>query len=86
MYSLIILALLAVALAVLMFLDKRSVKNMTYDKLLEKCKKLIDEGKMDKVQGTLMHHPKILLLHFNELQTALTDYAREVDSRNANND
>lgn len=74
-----------IAFIVLNVLDKRIVKNMTKDKLLDKCKKLIDEGKADKVQATLMHHPKLLLLHFNELQTALTNYAREVDSRNANN-
>ena len=84
MYSLIMIAVLVIALVVLKILDNRSVKNMTKDKLLTKCKKLIDEGKTSQVQSTLMHHPKLLLLHFNELQTALTDYAREVESRNTN--
>lgn len=85
MVSCILFFVFVVTYIVLKIIDNRSVKNMTKDKLLEKCKKLIDEGKVDRVQATLMHHPKLLLLHFNELQTALTDYAREVDSRNVNN-
>ena len=54
---------------------------MTYDKLLIDCKKLIDDGKYDKMQNYLMRHPKLLITHFTELQTALTDYARSVDSK-----
>lgn len=57
---------------------------MTYDKLLTKCKEYINLGKINEMQRFLMHHPKILLLHFNELQTALTEYAREVESRSVN--
>ena len=63
------------------FLDQRRVKAMTKERLIEKCKKLIDEGKFDRVQVTLMHHPMLLLKHFDELKTVLSDYAREVDSR-----
>lgn len=81
----LIICILAVPLTVYMIIDIRSVKNMTKDKLIEKCKKLIDEGKVSRVQSTLMHHPRLLLLHFNELQTTLTDYAREVESRLTDN-
>lgn len=53
---------------------------MTKDKLLEKCKALIDKGEYSKMQSVLLSHPKLLLQHFNELQTVLTDYASYVES------
>lgn len=65
------------------YFRRREAKRMTYDKLIEECKQLIDDGKYDKMQSKLLRHPKILLQHFNDLQTALTEYARVVDARNA---
>ena len=76
----IILAVAFIAVTLIYFyIDRRRVKNMTKVKLIEKCKKLIDEGRADKVENTLMHHPLLLLQHFNELQTTLSDYARTVE-------
>lgn len=78
------LVALAVSVVVYTIVDRVRVKKMTVEKLLEKCKKLIDEGHADRVQGVLLHHPKLLLVHFNELQTRLTEYARAVDEKNNN--
>ena len=58
---------------------------MTYEKFVSTCKRLIDEGKYDKLQSTLRLHLKLTLTHFNELQTTLTDYAREVEAREVKN-
>ena len=63
------------------FLDQRRVKAMTKERLIEKCKKLIDEGNFDRVHSTLMHHPMLLLKHFDELKTVLSDYACGLESR-----
>ncbi|MBD5585733.1 MAG: hypothetical protein HDQ88_11675 [Clostridia bacterium] len=73
------LVALLVGLIVSRIVDSRSVKLMTKDKLIENCKKLIDKGRVSQVQQTLLHHPKLLLLHFNELQTTLTEYAQSVE-------
>lgn len=71
---------LAIVIAVAMqIISILRVKKMTKDKLIEKCKKLIDSGRVSAVQSTLMRHPKLLLIHFNELQTTLTEYARSVE-------
>lgn len=66
------------------YLEKRKASKMTKDALFKKCKGLIDEGKFDKLQSTLLRHPKLLLMNYNELQTTLTEYAREVESRVGN--
>lgn len=59
------------------------VKKMTKEKLIERCKKLIDLGKCARVQSLLLKHPKLLLMYFNELQETLTEYAQSVeDSKN----
>lgn len=55
---------------------------MTKERLIEKCKKLIDGGHVSSVQSVLLRHPKLLLLHFNELQTTLTEYAQSVEEKN----
>lgn len=76
----------AIAVAVIIqIINVRRVKKMTKEKLIEKCKKLIDNGRVSAVQSTLLHHPKLLLLHFNELQTTLTEYARSVEENKENN-
>ena len=76
----------AIAVAVIIqIINVRRVKKMTKEKLIEKCKKLIDNGRVSAVQSTLLHHPKLLLLHFNELQTTLTEYARTVEEKKTNN-
>lgn len=75
----------AIAVAVIIqIINVRRVKKMTKEKLIEKCKKLIDNGRVSAVQSTLLHHPKLLLLHFNELQTTLTEYARSVEENKEN--
>ncbi len=79
MLQLILMFAILCVIAVYLIVDSARVKKMTKEKLLEKCKKLIDEGRADRVQGLLMHHPRLLLLHFNELQTSLTEYARSVE-------
>ncbi len=84
MIEIIILVAIIVSVAVYTVVDGSRVKKMTKEKLIEKCKKLIDEGHAERVQSVLMHHPKLLLLHFNELQTRLTEYARAVDEKNKN--
>lgn len=76
----------AIAVAVIIqIINVRRVKKMTKEKLIEKCKKLIYNGRVSAVQSTLLHHPKLLLLHFNELQTTLTEYARSVEENKENN-
>lgn len=84
MIELIFLVAVIISVTVYTVVDRLRVKKMTFEKLLEKCKKLIDEGHAERVQSVLMHHPKILLLNFNELQTRLTEYARAVDEKNKN--
>lgn len=75
----------AIAVAVIIqIINVRRVKKMTKEKLIEKCKKLIDNGRVSAVQSTLLRHPKLLLLHFNELQTTLTEYARSVEENQEN--
>lgn len=81
-YVVIALAVLLVAFKIF---DCVRVKKMTKDKLIEKCKKLIDNGRVSAVQSTLLHHPKLLLLYFTELQTTLTEYARTVEEKKTNN-
>ena len=70
--------------AIIQIINVRRVKKMTKEKLIEKCKKLIDNGRVSAVQSTLLRHPKLLLLHFNELQTTLTEYARSVEENQEN--
>ena len=82
LYAVIALASLLVAFKIFDFVR---VKKMTKEKLIEKCKKLIDGGRVSAVQSTLLHHPKLLLLHFTELQTTLTEYARSVEEKKQNN-
>lgn len=87
MESLLILLVAVVLLGIMFFvsyLEKRNANKMTKDALLKKCKGLIDEGKFDKLQSMLLRHPKLLLMNYNELQTTLTEYAREVESRVGN--
>lgn len=52
---------------------------MTKEKLLSKCKALIDKGEFAKMQRLLILHPKLLLIHFNELQTELQSYAGAIE-------
>ncbi len=79
-YSLIIFLIFIIAVVIERYLTARRVAKMTKDKLLEKCKALIDKGEYSKMQSVLLSHPKLLLQHFNELQTVLTDYASYVES------
>ena len=79
-YSLIIFLIFIIAVVIERYLTARRVAKMTKDKLLEKCKALIDKGEYSKIQSVLLSHPKLLLQHFNELQTVLTDYASYVES------
>lgn len=79
-YSLIIFLIFIIAVVIERYLTARRVAKMTKDKLLEKCKVLIDKGEYSKMQRVLLSHPKLLLQHFNELQTVLTDYASYVES------
>ena len=79
-YSLIIFMIFIIAVVIERYLTARRVAKMTKDKLLEKCKALIDKGEYSKMQSVLLSHPKLLLQHFNELQTVLTDYASYVES------
>lgn len=79
------LGLAVFATAIIHAVNMWRVKKMTKDKLIEKCKKLIDNGRVSAVQSTLLRHPKLLLIHFNELQTTLTEYARSVEEKEANN-
>ena len=69
------LGLAVFSVAIIQAVNMWRVKKMTKDKLIEKCKKLIDSGRVSAVQSTLLRHPKLLLIHFNELQTTLTEYA-----------
>ena len=79
-YSLIIFLFFIIAVVIERYVTAKRVAKMTKDKLLEKCKSLIDKGEYSKMQRVLMTHPKLLLQHFNELQMALTDYASNVES------
>lgn len=79
-YSLIIFLIFIIAVVIERYLTARRVAKMTKDKLLGKCKALIDKGEYSKMQSVLLSHPKLLLQHFNELQTVLTDYASYVES------
>lgn len=79
------LALAIAAAAIIQAVNVMRAKKMTKDKLIEKCKKLIDNGRVAAVQSTLLRHPKLLLIHFNELQTTLTEYARSVEENKSNN-
>lgn len=79
------LALAISAAAIIQAVNVWRAKKMTKDKLIEKCKKLIDNGRVSAVQSTLLRHPKLLLIHFNELQTTLTEYARSVEENKSNN-
>ena len=79
-YSLIIFLIFIIAVVIERYLTARRVAKMTKDKLLEKRKALIDKGEYSKMQSVLLSHPKLLLQHFNELQTVLTDYASYVES------
>ena len=79
-YSLIIFLIFIIAVVIERYLTARRVAKMTKDKLLEKCKALIDKGEYSKMQRVLLSHPKLLLQHFNELQMVLTDYASYVES------
>lgn len=79
------LACAVAAAVVIQVVNIWRAKKMTKDKLIEKCKKLIDSGRISAVQSTLLHHPKLLLIHFNELQTTLTEYARSVEENKTNN-
>lgn len=81
----ILLACVVVIVAIIHIFNVRRAEKMTKDKLIEKCKKLIDSGRVSAVQSTLLHHPKLLLIHFNELQTTLTEYARSVEEDKLNN-
>ena len=85
MVTFYILLACAVSIAVIQTVNAWRAKKMTKDKLIEKCKKLIDNGRVSAVQSTLLHHPKLLLIHFNELQTTLTEYARSVEENKSNN-
>ncbi len=76
----ILFAVIAVILTAYYFIQRRGVKNMTYDKLMEKSKKFIDEGRFNDLKCFLLKHPKLLLVHFNELQTVLTEYAQSVEN------
>ena len=80
----ILLSLFAVLL-IYKIVDMVRVKNMTYEKLLEKCYKLIDACRVSSITSTLMRHPKLLVLHFNDLQNSLTEYARAVEEKNNKN-
>lgn len=79
------LALVVATAAIIQAVNIWRVKKMTKDKLIEKCKKLIDSGRVSAVQSMLLRHPKLLLIHFNELQTTLTEYARSVEEKKTNN-
>ena len=87
METILCLCCAVVVLLILFGIDyyrRKEAEKMTYDKLLDECKKLIDDGKYDKMKNFLLRHPKLLIQHFNELQVALTDYARYVESKENN--
>ncbi len=61
-------------------LKLRLSNKMTYEKLITRCKELIDNGRYDKVRTMLVTHPKLLLTKFNDIQVELIEYAREKDN------
>ncbi len=66
-------------------LKLRLSNKMTYEKLITRCKELIDNGRYDKVRTMLVTHPKLLLTKFNDIQVELIEYAREKDNSTTDN-
>lgn len=84
-FALIVAVVAVLVIYLIQYYQVRKARTMTYEKFVSTCKRLIDEGKYDKLQSTLRLHLKLTLTHFNELQTTLTDYAREVEAREVKN-
>lgn len=59
-------------------------KDMTKDKLITECKKLIDKKNFKGVESLIRRHLKIFIIHNQEIVTAVTDYARELDGEQNN--
>ncbi len=80
--QIILLIALVVLLAIYFVIDtvKRvKEKDMTKDKLISECKKLIDKKNFKGVESLIRRHLKIFIIHNQEIVTAVTDYARELD-------
>lgn len=74
----VLLVLCAIYFAVDTF-KRVKEKDMTKDKLITECKKLIDKKNFKGVESLIRRHLRLFIIHNQEIVTAVTDYARELD-------
>ncbi len=64
-------------------LSRYRVSKTTYEQLLKRSKELINQDKYDKLKSYLMSHPKIVITHYSDLMSTLSEAAaKSVDNRN----
>ncbi len=80
----IILMIIVLILSVAnMVLSRYRASKTTYEQLLKHSKELIAQGKYDKLKSYLMAHTKLVIIHYSDLMSTLSEAAaKSVDNRN----
>ena len=77
---LVIVLCFEILTVVLSIIKRKRARSMKYEVLVKRSKELIDKGQFENLRSFLMSHPRLMLLHWDELTATLSDYAREMDS------
>ncbi len=80
----IILMIIVLILSVVnMVLSRYRASKTTYEQLLKYSKELIRQGKYDKLKSYLKAHTKLVIIHYSDLMSTLSEAAaKSVDNRN----